>query len=128
MSNVCHSFGLKAKEHNSDYLSDEEIIKRIESGVDSLNIAPEMGVIETSVILNRLKKNESLRNDFFNLCYSSGKWRKWVDKEPDPETIAKICGHYTFGSKEFQLIKSKLGKNIDEEILNNLFFKYTEVS
>lgn len=118
MSDICHSYGLYSKEHNSDYLTDDEIMKRISCGVDSLNIAPEMGVIETKTIMTRM--NKKTRNDFYDLCFKSNKWKKWIDPKkdiPSPEIISKICGHYVFASKAFkENIKPKLGDNIDDEV------------
>lgn len=116
MCDICHGFNLKAKEHNSDYLSIEDINKRINSGVDSLNIAPELGVIETNVILKRLENNDNLKSMFHEICYKSGKWKKWVDKTPDMHTISKISGHYTFNTLDFKNLKTKLGADLDEEI------------
>jgi hypothetical protein len=113
MSDICHFYGLKAKEHNSDYLNSQEIIERRNCGVDSLNIAPELGVIETRKLLTMMSKKQ--KDMFFKLCYDSGKWHKWVGKNEklDYEKIALICGHYMFGNKKFTDIKNNLPKNTD---------------
>jgi len=125
MCKVCTKFGLIPKEHNSDYLSVSEIKERMSAGVESFNIAPEMGVLETTTILNKLKelKLEERRNNLIALCVNSQKWKKWVEgmsTTPDNETIARICGHYIFSSSEFVNIKSDLARytNINADIKN----------
>lgn len=113
MSSVCHSYGLYAKEHNSDYLTSEEIKMRLSAGVDSLNIAPELGVLETKAVMEVLSKNKPLLERFIKICYDSGKWKKWVSEEPEKRVIAEICGHYVFSSNEFALIKNELNREFD---------------
>lgn len=111
MAEVCHRFGLLAKEHNSDYLSISDFQDRAACGVDTFNIAPELGVIETRVVLELLKGEA--RDNFIKLCKDSGKWKKWVDGETSDEKIAKISGHYQFAKPEFKKIKESLPEDFD---------------
>ena len=129
MSRVCHSYGLYSKEHNSDYLSSNEIRMRLNAGVDSLNIAPELGVLETKAIMEILSEREVLRERFIKICYDSGKWRKWVSEEPKKEVVAEICGHYVFGSKEFDQIKQKLNEDfeVDNLVCSKIRKKLNEI-
>ena len=129
MSRVCHSYGLYSKEHNSDYLSSSEIRMRLNAGVDSLNIAPELGVLETKAIMEILSEREVLRERFIKICYDSGKWRKWVSEEPKKEVVAEICGHYVFGSKEFDQIKQKLNEDfeVDNLVCSKIRKKLNEI-
>ncbi len=125
MCRIVKKFGLLSKEHNSDYLTNEEILLRRSAGVDSLNIAPEFGVLETGVVLDLLSNNHSLFEDFLELCYKSGKWKKWVKSEVSREELARICGHYVFSTSEFSMIKRMLKRDdfdhvIREKITNNL--------
>lgn len=125
MCQIVKRFGILAKEHNSDYLTNEEIRLRKDAGVDSLNIAPEFGVLETDVIIDMLKTAPSLLEDFLNLCYKSGKWKKWVKEEPTRLEIARICGHYVLSTEEFINIKRSLNKDdfdfvIKKKIKDNL--------
>ena len=121
MCNTVHKFGLLAKEHNSDYLSDAEFKNRIAAGVDSFNIAPEFGVLETKEILSLLKDNSLLLEEFKLLAYNSKKWEKWVKHDPSVLEATTICGHYVLGSKEFFQIKQKLGnKNFDSHIISKI--------
>jgi len=117
MCDVVHKFGLLAKEHNSDYLSDKDIKNRIAAGVDSFNIAPEFGVLETKTILNALSQNKDLLERFERLAYNSKKWEKWVVHDPSVLEATTICGHYVLGTEEFSKIKKELGdQNFDLHI------------
>ena len=67
---------------------DKEImIDRFNNKLDSLNIAPELGVYETKLILNNLIENneEETIELFYNMCYESKKWVKWVSENFKPE-------------------------------------------
>ena len=111
MCDVVHKFGLLAKEHNSDYLSNEDIKNRINAGVDSFNIAPEFGVLETKTILTLLSHNSDLLERFMTLAYDSKKWEKWVKHDPTVLEATTICGHYVLGTEEFSNIKRDLDNN-----------------
>jgi len=129
MCNIVHKFGLLAKEHNSDYLSVKDFKERKAAGVDSFNIAPEFGVMETKTILNLLSKNEELSEQFQNLAYNSKKWEKWVNKPPTKIEATTICGHYVLASSEFENIKSKLNNdNFDNKITKAIMKRLKEIA
>mgnify|MGYP003949404679 CR=1 FL=1 len=111
MCEIVHEFGLKSKEHNSDYLSAQDIKDRISAGVDSFNIAPEFGVLETKSIFKLLNQNKELLEQFKLLAYNSKKWEKWVKHKPTILEAATICGHYVLSTEEFLKIKKALGDN-----------------
>ena len=54
MVSVCKKFGKKSKEHNGDYLSTEEYKDRFDLGLDSINIAPEFGQLETQCYVDEM--------------------------------------------------------------------------
>lgn len=111
MTGVCRQFGLKAKEHNSDYLTPDDFVQRSRCGVDTFNIAPELGVLETSILLQMASPRT--KEFFIQLCVESKKWEKWVDKPTAPEELAIICGHYQFGKPEFIEIRNTLPNDFD---------------
>lgn len=120
MIGISKKYNLLSKEHNGDYLG--EIIKnKFNLGLDAINIAPEFGFIETNVILDIINKNNDNEffDIFFDLCYKSGKWKKWVDCNFDPkknkEELIKISGHYIFSDEKFIKYKSKY-EDIDLKI------------
>lgn len=106
--------GLKLKEHNADYLTKEEIKRRV-GKVDAMNIAPQLGVIQTSLVINKCLIYGIDFNDFLEEVYSSGKWKKWLQKN-SPENkflCTTIAGHYLFGSENYKKIIQELEKRED---------------
>lgn len=112
-------YNLIAKEHNGDWVNNEIIIRKQNLGLTSINIAPEMGEIETKVILNYVSNDTEDYSKIYELCIESGKWKKWVgigfDYINEKDKIILITGHYIFSHPEFQKIKEKYD-NIDLEI------------
>ena len=124
MVSVCKKFGKKSKEHNGDYLSAKEYKDRFDLGLDSINIAPEFGQLETLCYLNEMGDDIE---DYYQICYDSKRWEKWVDKDFIPKKnkkeLIKICGHYVFSDKRFLEIKP----NIDDKIKSVITHKLEEL-
>ena len=98
---------------------------KFKNGLNCINIAPEFGQIETNTILKEMKiNNQELIKDFFNICYNSKRWEKWVSKDFNPEKnkekLIKICGHYVFSNNDFIKLKKQLKNDIDEVIKKNI--------
>ena len=130
MIKVCKEYGLKSKEHNGDYITTKVINEKFKLGLDSINIAPEFGLIETQTYLDNIK-DEKLFDLFYQLCHDSRRWEKWVDSKFSPiknkTKLIQICGHYVFSNEIFQTeIKSKL-KGIDTKIKKNIKSKLDEL-
>jgi hypothetical protein len=126
MINVCKKYNILSKEHNGDYLTTDEVKKRFNLGLDSINIAPEFGFIETRTILEEIYNNqqEELFEEFFDLCYQSGKWKKWVSENFyltsfSKHVIIRIAGHYVFSNPKMQKILNSL-PDIQNKINFNL--------
>jgi hypothetical protein len=131
MVNLCKRENLLSKEHNGDYIDVKIIKEKFDLGLDSINIAPEFGVIETNTYLELIKDNQKMIDTFFQICYDSKKWIKWVDDKFNPFDnkleLIKICGHYVLSNDEFvKQIKSNL-IGVDEAIKNNLKNKLFEL-
>tara|TARA_A100001515_G_scaffold70759_2_gene56287 strand:- start:6105 stop:7079 length:975 start_codon:yes stop_codon:yes gene_type:complete len=132
MISVCNHFGLKSKEHNGDYLCTKDIQKRFDIGLSAINIAPEFGVIETRCFIDEIIDNldDKSFNEFYNLCYYSKKWVKWLPKNIETYTndikkyaIIKTSGHYVFAMSEFKNIKDRypdIDLKIKKQIKNKL--------
>jgi hypothetical protein len=105
MINIAKDFNIMTKEHNGDYLDGSLIKSKFSKGLDSINIAPELGKIETECYLDRMTAKQ--KEKFFTICYKSNTWVKWLkgDKEFNPFEnkikLVKVCGHYVFSSKQF---------------------------
>lgn len=124
MISVCKKYGKKSKEHNGDYLSAKEYKDRFDLGLDSINIAPEFGQLETLCYLEEM--GDDIK-DYFQICYDSKRWEKWVDKDFLPyhnkKELIEICGHYVFSDEKFISIKP----NIDEKIKKKITKKLKEL-
>ena len=124
---VVKSFNLMSKEHNGDYLTDSfDVEVRFASGLDAINIAPEYGQIESEFYLEMCKHDNALFEQLYEICYNSGKWKKWVG---DVERITKeqlimTCCHYVLSDREFlQKIKTHFpdaDKKIQKKINSQL--------
>ncbi len=122
MINVVKKYGLLSKEHNGDYMKREIMEDRFNNNLDSLNIAPEIGVFETKNILELLNQDDFLK--MYNICLDSKKWVKWVSDDFKPEEnkkkLVEICGHYVFSNPKFLELKIKL-MDIDNLIKKALY-------
>jgi hypothetical protein len=129
MIQVVKYFNLLSKEHNGDYISPSIIKEKFNLGLDSINIAPEFGLIESLCYLEAFTSTD--REQFFNLCLESNKWRKWVSKGFDPlknkKELIKICGHYVFSYPEFKTILKKYD-NISSFVEQKLILKLNELT
>ena len=121
MVSICKKFGKKSKEHNGDYLSSKEYKDRFDLGLDSINIAPEFGQIETLCYLDEMGDDIE---DYYQICYDSKRWEKWVDDNFIPEENKKktieICGHYLLSDKKFKSFRPNIDFKIKKAIKNNL--------
>ena len=130
MIEVAKHHGLISKEHNGDYIPVEVIKEKFDLGLDCINIAPEFGLIETLTYLSEIK-DEKTFDRFWQICYDSKRWVKWVNPGFDPyvnkEQLIKICGHYVLTNPEFiSEIKSQF-PNIDTKIKNNVTRKLKQL-
>lgn len=121
MCEICQEFGVLSKEHNGDYLTDEEIKIRFDNGLNAINIAPEFGVFETKILIKDISNKKF--NKIYNICLNGGNWKKWVDlKCFDPKKekrkLIEICGHYH--NKEIKKIVNMDDLTIIKEIKNRL--------
>ena len=121
MVSICKKFGKKSKEHNGDYLSTKEYKDRFDLGLDSINIAPEFGQLETLCYLDEMGDDIE---DYYQICYDSKRWEKWIGKDFIPEDnkkeLIKICGHYVFSNEKFKSIKPDIDNKIKESIKHKL--------
>jgi uncharacterized protein YlbG (UPF0298 family) len=130
MIKVTKKHNLLSKEHNGDYIPVEVIEEKFDLGLDAINIAPEFGLIETLTYLSEIK-DEKTFDKFWQICYDSKRWVKWVNPGFDPyinkEQLIKICGHYVLNNPEFiSEIKSQF-PNIDTKVKNNVTRKLKQI-
>jgi Fic family protein len=107
-----------SKEHNGDYLIDSfDVGTRYASGLDAINIAPEFGQIESEFYLEQCK-GSSLFDDLYEICYTSGKWKKWILdlNRVSKEQIIITCCHYILSDQQFEDKIKKHFENADKLI------------
>ncbi len=113
--------GLKLKEHNADYLSKDEIKKR-KGIVDAMNIAPQLGVVQTNLVLSKCLMFGIDFTDFLEEVYNRKKWEKWLYKNDlnNKFLCSIIAGHYHFSSDKYKKIIAQLELicDIHEDIIN----------
>lgn len=124
MLEVVKKHKLISKEHNGDYIDDYILNDKFKCGLETINVAPEFGQLETQVILEEIGSNIELFEKFYKLCYDSKRWVKWVNEDFNPNEnkleLINICGHYVFSHPEFSLIKKSLSSDIDDKIKNKI--------
>ncbi|MFA5930188.1 MAG: tagatose-6-phosphate kinase [Candidatus Micrarchaeia archaeon] len=107
-------YGVLLKEHNDDYLSEYQLSERLDAGIPSMNVAPELGVIESRIFADMCmeKGKRGLLSRFIALSVASGKWKKWmVDGKLSSEyDKGLISGHYVFATPEFIAMKKEIGE------------------
>jgi D-tagatose-1,6-bisphosphate aldolase subunit GatZ/KbaZ len=131
MINICKKNNVLSKEHNGDYMPEKLIYEKMSLGLDSINIAPEFGLIETQTYLDEILDDKLTFNKFWQICYDSKRWEKWVgdnfDPEKNKEELIKICGHYVLSQTNFiKEIKLKFNK-IDDKIIKNILYKLNKL-
>ena len=106
------------KEHNADYLSADEISLRSAVGVHALNIAPQLGVVQTKLLRRLVEQHPDAQGqwmDFASEVVDSGRWRKWTNSD-DREHQINVAGHYCFSSSKYQALVNVLNQQTDWKV------------
>ena len=112
---VANTNGVKMKEHNADYLSAEEISLRSAVGVHALNIAPQLGVVQTKLLRRLVEQHPDAKGqwtDFANEVVASGRWSKWTERD-DREHQINVAGHYCFSSSKYRALVNVINQTTD---------------
>jgi hypothetical protein len=116
------------KEHNGDWITQDTVQKKMAIGLQCINIAPELGEIESRTLYSLFSPED--RAAFFDLCWKSRKWEKWVSADFDPqanqERLVHICGHYILSTPEFKSIKDKY-EDADKMICQAIWNRLSEL-
>lgn len=109
LAEVIHKHGFLFKEHNADYLTEQDIVLRKQAGVDSLNIAPQLGAIHTKVLTALGKEFENEFNTFKKYVLEKEVWKKWITADvTDDETKLIVSGHYFLNTDEAKQLVEKI--------------------
>lgn len=108
------------KEHNADYLSDSAIKKRV-GLIGAVNVAPQYGVLQTMLTLQKCLLYGFDFSDFLNQAYESQKWLKWLDQHTKENKFlcSVIAGHYVFASSAYKKLYEQINQreNFKEAIM-----------
>lgn len=123
ISEIAKRKEVKIKEHNGDYLDSESINLR-QDIVDAVNIAPQLGVVQTQLVIGKCLEYGVDFQKFTEDAYNSEKWKKWLkDNGPENKMLCSIIsGHYNFNTDSYKTIIEELNKSEDirEYIINSL--------
>jgi hypothetical protein len=93
--------GFLFKEHNGDYFNETDIANRIAAGIDSINIAPQLGKLQTDI--TKTFASADVWKKFSDYVYGQNKWQRWVEPGVTDQDIAvSVSGHYCFNSQEYK--------------------------
>ena len=114
VSKMLKAKGLKLKEHNADYLPKEDILLR-KGIVDAVNIAPQLGVIQTQIVLTKCLVYGIPVDTFLEEVYQGGKWKKWMNTSTADNKMlcSVIAGHYHFAKPAYKALIEELSKRED---------------
>jgi len=106
--------GLRLKEHNADYLSKKEILRR-KGIVEAMNIAPQLGALQTSILLEKCLLYGVDYSAFFNEVIAKAKWTKWLHTNTADNKMLcfLIAGHYHFSSENCKAIVAQIEEHED---------------
>lgn len=109
---------VKLKEHNADYLTAEQIALRKQAGVHACNIAPQLGVIQTKLLLEFTNLMHIDNSEFQAAVLNSKKWTKWIIDGDDSVKVA-VAGHYCFALDQYRRLIDQLNYEVFYQLLEN---------
>ncbi len=120
---LADKYQINLKEHNCDYTTAADIAKR-KGLIDAVNVAPQYGVIQTMLTLQKAYTYGIDAGDFLNDSYKNGKWEKWLYKNDssNKQFCAIIAGHYVFANTPYQKLFEKISEkeNFKQTIIDEM--------
>lgn len=120
---VVHQNGYMFKEHNADYLTLDQVKLRKLTGVDALNIAPQLGTIASSVLYDLGKDTTELAK-FMDVVLESGYYKKWCTEEVDNDRDRFVSSaHYLFEHSACKELKQVINMEQYKILLQDRLFE-----
>lgn len=120
---TANKYSICLKEHNADYLPEEEIAQR-KGLIDAVNVAPQYGAIQTQITLQKCLLYGIDPSKFLEKSYQSKRWEKWLDRNtPENKLLcAVIAGHYNFAGDEYKRLFEAISRyeNFKETIITEM--------
>lgn len=123
IAETIHQSGFLFKEHNGDYLTKEDVMLRKQTGIDAINIAPQLGVIQTELLFKLANGSTEFQN-FKEYVYRGNKFQRWLDPSlySNKDEAVRVSGHYFFGTDEYKkLIDSINSQTFYKKLKHNIF-------
>ncbi len=123
LSDKIHDAGFLFKEHNGDYLTKDELTLRKLAGVDAINVAPQLGVIQTEVLL-ALSNDSAELQVFIDKVYNGNKYQRWLNPKDYNDVMAatNVSGHYFFNTFEYKNLLNTINVNQFQNDLEKKIF------
>lgn len=123
-ADLIHANKLLFKEHNADYLTREQVALHRKCGIDSFNIAPQLGSIHTSILCELGRNLGSVYTDFHSYVLAKEFWKRWTTEEVKSDLIKVIAsGHYCLNSLQGVSLQTVIGEEAIMEKLRPAVFK-----
>lgn len=123
IKNLAIKHGLYLKEHNADYLDKKSVSLR-KGIIDAMNVAPQYGVIQTTLTLSKCYTYGINTDDYLEDSYMSGKWKKWLNKnsQDNKYLCSLVAGHYNFAKDSYKKICEEINayEDFKETIINEV--------
>lgn len=114
LKTIAEEYNFSLKEHNADYLSADKI--RLRQGLmGALNIAPQYGVIQTQLTIEKCLIYGIDFSEWLEESYRSQKWKKWLDNNTADNKFlcSVIAGHYNFNTDSYKKIVEQINEMED---------------
>jgi tagatose-1,6-bisphosphate aldolase non-catalytic subunit AgaZ/GatZ len=107
------SQGVLVKQHNADYLSDKTLRWLATSPIAAINVAPQLGVVETLCLMATLRGEHRMMalDRFVELAIESHQWERWLPPDAVADNLerAAVSGHYVFSQFKAEAVSLSLG-------------------
>jgi hypothetical protein len=107
-------FGFRLKEHQCDYLSQQDLALR-KGIVDAMNVAPQLGTVQTSIVLHECLRHGIETDELTTEVFKGGRWKKWMldGTLAEPTYCTRIAAHYHFASDSYKRLIERLSTVTD---------------
>jgi len=120
---ILSSKGIRLKEHNADFLSSDSLSRR-KNYVDALNIAPQLGTVQTSTIKHYANMYGLTKEwgEFERIVVNGNKWQKWISTSGSKDLACMIAGHYHFRHETYLSLVDDINRyvNLNADIIDNI--------
>jgi D-tagatose-1,6-bisphosphate aldolase subunit GatZ/KbaZ len=111
ISSKIHQAGFLFKEHNGDYLTADQVSLRKQAGIDAINVAPQLGVVQTNLLYEIAGQTDEW-HDFVLDVYQGNRYQRWLNPNQYQDRLAAalVSGHYFFASQSYKRLLSSINE------------------